>query len=100
MIIDTGTPDDNGTSIKAHISDFVLDELPSNVSDEDAARAFAQHIIWKIQQPKMMETVRNHYLANWSFLWRLAQINPELFDEVQRAYGDRAYAFDHPELVA
>lgn len=100
MIIDTGTPDDNAVSIKALISDFVLDELPTDVSDEDAARAFAQHIIWKIQQPKKMETVRKHYLMQWAFLARLAVILPEYFDEVQSAYAERALTFDHPELAA
>lgn len=100
MIIDTGTPEANEISIKAYISNYVLDDLPEGVSDEKAAEAFAHHIIWKMAQPKTMATVRKHYLANWAFLARLAQIDPEMFDECQRAYGDRAYAFDHPELVA
>lgn len=100
MIIDTGTPEANEMSIKAFISDFVMDELPEDVSDEDAARAFAYHMIWKIQQPRKMETVRKHYLANWSFLGRLAVIDPEMFDEVQSAYSERALAFDRPELAA
>jgi len=100
MIIDTGTSEENTVSIKAFISDFVMDELPEDVSDEDAARAFAYHMIWKIQQPRKMETVRKHYLANWQFLWMLAQILPTHFDEVQAAYSERALAFDQPELAA
>ena len=100
MMIDTGTPEQNEISIKAFISDFVLDELPADVSDEAAARAFAYHIIWKIQQPKTMDTVRKHYLAQWAFLGRLAAILPDHFDEVQAAYAERALAFDHPELAA
>lgn len=99
MIIDTGTPEDANT-IKAFIPDFVMDELPADVSDEDAARAFAYHMIWKIKQPKTMDTVRKHYLANWSFLFRLAEILPDHFDEVQAAYSERALAFDQPELAA
>ena len=99
MIIDTGTSEDN-TSIKALIADFVLDQLPADVSDEDAASAFAYHMIWKILQPKTMDTVRRHYLAQWSFLSRLAAIHPEIFDEVQAAYAERAMAFDQPELAA
>lgn len=100
MIIDTGTPEENANSIKALIPAFVLDELPESVTDEDAAKAFAYHMIWKIQQPKTMDTVRKHYLANWSFLFRLADILPDHFDEVQAAYSERALAFDHPELAA
>ncbi len=100
MIIDTGTTDQNTDSIKAFISDFVMDELPEDVSDEDAARAFAYHMIWKIQQPKTMEAVRRHYLANWAFLYRLAHLLPEHFDEVQAAFSERALAFDQPELAA
>lgn len=100
MIIDTGTPEENANSIKAFIPGFVLDELPEDVSDEDAAKAFAYHMIWKIQQPRKMETVRKHYLANWSFLFRLADLLPDHFDEVQSAYAERALAFDQPELAA
>jgi hypothetical protein len=100
MIIDTGTPEENANSIKALIPAFVLDELPEDVSDEAAASAFAYHMIWKIQQPRKMETVRKHYIANWSFLFRLADIHPEIFDEVQAAYAERALAFDQPELAA
>ena len=100
MIIDTGTPEANELSIKAFISDFVLDELPADVTDEAAAIAFAYHIIWKIKQPKTMDTVRKHYLANWAFLARLAVMLPDHFDEVQCAYAERALAFDHPELAA
>lgn len=100
MIIDTGTPVENAKSIKAFIPGFVLDELPEDVTDEAAARAFAYHMIWKIQQPRKMETVRDHYVANWWFLFRLAELEPEVFDEVQMAFAERALAFDHPELAA
>jgi hypothetical protein len=99
MIIDTGTPEDVA-SIKTYIADFILDALPEDVSDEKAAHDFAYHIIWKINQPRTMDTVRKHYLANWGFLFRLAEIDPDLFDEVQSAYAERALAFDHPELAA
>lgn len=100
MIIDPGTPEENAMSIKAFIPDFVLDELPESATDEEAARAFAYHMIWKIQRPKKMETVRKHYLMQWAFLGRLAVIDPEMFDECQRAFADRAYSFDCPEMVA
>lgn len=87
-------------TIKTYISDFVLDELPDDVSGEDAARAYAYHMIWKIQQPKTMDTVRKHYLANWTFLLMLAELLPDHFDEVQQAYSERSLAFDQPELAA
>lgn len=99
FIIDTGTPDD-ANSVKAMIPDHVLDTLPPDVSDDDAAREFAYHMIWKIQQPKTMDTVRRHYLAQWNFLGRLAAIHPEIFDEVQAAYAERALTFEKPELAA
>lgn len=87
-------------SIKRLIPDHVLDQLPDNASDFEAAQAFAHHMIWHMQQPKTMPTVRKHYLAQWAFLAELAELDPDLFDELQRAYADRAYTFDHPELVA
>lgn len=87
-------------SIKRHVDDYILDTLPDSATDEDAAIAFAYHIIGSMKAPRTMDTVRKHYLARWAFLRELAEILPDHFDEVQAAYAERALAFEQPELAA
>jgi len=82
------------TDIRNNIDDWFLDQMDADISEEECAKQFAYHMIWKIEQPKKMETVRKHYLSKWSFLSQLARDYPEHFDEVQFAYAERALRFD------
>lgn len=91
--LDDARPD---TDAREWIDTHVMDELPDGVSEADAAQAFAYHMIWKMQQPKTIATVRKHMLAKNRFLLRLAEIQPDLFDEVMCAYAERALTFDQP----
>lgn len=81
------------------MDDNVLDELPNGVSELDAAKAQAFHMIWKMKQPKTIDTVRKHMLMKNRFLLRLAEIAPEHFDEVMCAYAERALIFDQPHAA-
>lgn len=81
------------------IPDYILDDLPDGATEIAAARAFAYHMIWKIKQPKRLETVRKHFTFNWPFMRRLSEIEPEVFDELLCAYAERAMQFDTPNLA-
>lgn len=85
------------TDARTLIPDYILDELPDGASEGQAAQEYAYHLIWRMQQPKTLKTVRRHMLASNAFMMRLAEINPEVFDEVLCAYAERAMKFDAPD---
>lgn len=87
------------TDARALIPDFVLDELPDGVDEVKAAQTYAYHLIWQFKQPKMLKTVRDRILFANRFLMRLAEIDPDLFDEVICAYAERALIFDQPNAA-
>lgn len=87
------------TDARALIPDFILDDMPAAVSEYDAAHAYAYHLIWDFKQPKTIATVRKKLLRANSFLTRLAEIDPDLFDEVICAFAERALIFDQPNAA-
>lgn len=95
---------DDPETPEAGISQFLpawfLDQMDENASELSLAQDYARHLIWKTTQPKTMDTVRKHFLAQWQFLQQLAHIDPDMFDEVQAAYTERAQAFEYPHLAA
>lgn len=65
--------------------------------DADTARIihdYGLHLAAALKNPKKMETVRKHTLAQWDFLRSLAETHPDIFDEFIVAYAERAQAFD------
>lgn len=65
--------------------------------NEDPARIihdYGLHLAAALNNPKKMETVRRHTLAQWEFLRCLAETHPEIFDEFIVAYAERAQRFD------
>jgi len=87
------------TDARSFIPDFVLDQLPEGADERAAAHAFAYHMIWDFKQPKTIATVRKKLLRANSFMSRLAEIDPDLFDEVICAYAERALIFDQPNAA-
>lgn len=87
------------TDVRTFIPDFVLDQLPEDADERTAAHAFAYHLIWEFKQPKTIATVRKKLLRANSFLTRLAEIDPDLFDEVICAFAERALIFDQPNAA-
>ena len=87
------------TDARAFIPDFILDELPAGLDEMKAAHTYAYHLIWDFKQPKTIATVRKKLLRANSFLNRLAEIDPDLFDEVICAFAERALIFDQPNAA-
>lgn len=87
------------TDARAFIPDFIMDDLPDEVSEMKAAQTYAYHLIWDFKQPKMIATVRKKLLRANVFMSRLAEIDPDLFDEVICAYAERALIFDQPNAA-
>lgn len=87
------------TDARAFIPDHVMDVLPPNTGEAEAASAFAYHLISEFQKPKTMPTVRKRLISANQFLNRLAEIAPETFDEVMCAYAERALIFDQPDAA-
>lgn len=56
------------------------------------AHDYAYHLIGEMLDdngPKTMKTVRRHMLAKWAFLAALADMHPDVFDEVFTTYAER-----------
>lgn len=87
------------TDARAIIPDWFMDQQPEDISEEKAAHDYAYHLIAHFKQPKLMKTVRAHFFARQHFLKRLAEIHPEIFDEVICAYAERALLFEHPNAA-
>lgn len=84
---------------RALIPNWFLDQLPSGVSEHAAAHDYAYHVIGSFTVPKTMPTVRKRLLEANTFLRRLVEIDPALFDEVICAYAERALIFDQPNAA-
>lgn len=87
------------TDARTMIPDFIMDYLDETADERTAAQAYAYHLIWTFKQPKMLKTVRRKLLQANAFLNRLAEIDPDLFDEVICAYAERALIFDQPNAA-
>jgi hypothetical protein len=86
------------TDARSMVPPWMLDYMP-DATEREAANAYAQHIMGAFNNPKMMKTVRRHFLRETSFLARLAELNPEMFDEVVCAYAERAQLFEQPNAA-
>ena len=71
------------------VPDWFRDMHPADAPDEKVLRSYAYHIIGEMKEPKTMATVRKHFLAKWSFIRDVADLEPALFDEILAAYAEQ-----------
>ncbi len=91
--IDTGT----APSPLDRIPDWFRDTYPD---ERDVARIvhdYGYHLIGAMNpdnpnNPKTVATVRKHMLAAWWFIRDLAEMHPDVFDELMTAYAERVAA--------
>jgi hypothetical protein len=86
-----------------------LDRIPAwfrdqadNMDDPALLRSYGMHILGTLQvprtqvgwlrRPKLVNTVRDHLLADWMLLRDLAKAYPDIFDEILAAYAERVAA--------
>jgi hypothetical protein len=92
--IDTGIAERTPIS---YLPDWFLDQYREVPDESRAVHDFAFHLVGALHAhdgPKKIETVRKHLIAQWGFLRILADMHPEVFDELLMAYARRAGAFD------
>lgn len=72
---------------------FVPDWFRDTYRQEpDASRIihdYGYHLIGALNDPKKIDTVRKHTLAQWGFLRVLAEHHPGVFDEFICTYAER-----------
>jgi hypothetical protein len=83
--IDTGAPQ---IDITHGIPTWFQDEMPEDMPPERLMHNYAYHLIGKLGTYKSMMYARRHLVGHWPFLQRLADIHPEIFDEVMTAYAE------------
>lgn len=71
------------------VPDWFRDLMPADAAPEKVMHDYGYHLIGEIKEPKTFKTVRKRILAHWSFLQRLAETHPDVFDELLAAYGER-----------
>ena len=86
FVIDTGTQDRKPIDA---VPDWFRDIYAADTEDARVIHDYAYHLIGALKEPKKMETVRRHVLAQWWFLRDLAEIHPDVFDEFLAAYAER-----------
>lgn len=89
--IDTGH---QSATIATFISDWFVDLYPEDTPIEKLAHDYAYHLIGALNNPKMMKTVRAHFVAQFRFMEHLAEMHPDVFDELVAAYTERWMASD------
>lgn len=82
-----------------HAASPALEQVPDWFRDEcdttderRIAHDYAYHMIGEMLDengPRKVETIRKHMLARWGFLYALADMHPDLFDEVFTSYAER-----------
>jgi len=83
--IDTGV-----TSIlRERLPDWFLDQQSDTATDAQLAFTYGQWLISEAMRPKKVETVRKHLLAAWWVLPIIADLHPEVFDEILTHYALR-----------
>lgn len=87
------------TDARSMVPDWFLDQSPAGAGERTIAHDYAYHLIAEFTKPKTMKTVRRRLLTNTEFLHRLAEIHPEIFDEVICAYAERALIFEQPDAA-
>lgn len=94
--IDTGMPEH---TIRSVLPDWFLDQYEDTTSDAALAHDYGYHMIAKSRQPARLETVRRHFKMSWQALQYIAELQPEVFDEVLCAYAEKALLFEQPNAA-
>lgn len=85
--LDTGESTDR---LHDMIPDWFWDTYGHNQPPlEKAVHDYGYHLIGALNNPKKMDTVRRHTMANWAFLQMLAEKHPGVFDEFWCGYAER-----------
>ena len=92
-IIDTGItePDAAGLwkiSKRDGLANGVLDSLPAGAPQSAIDAATLAAILGDLHTPKLMRTVRMHFIALWPLIQELAFREPAAFDEILVAYAE------------
>lgn len=85
MLIDVGAPQ---IDVTHGIPDWFMDLMPEGTAPERAMHQYAYHLIGKVAEYKSMKFARRFLVGHWPFLARLAEIHPEIFDEVLASYAE------------
>jgi hypothetical protein len=91
LVIDTG---EAAFDPRCLVPDWFQDICAPDISTENLFHDYAYHLIGATKNPVKMATVRDHTLAQWSFLRHLAAMHPDIFDEFLTAYAERALRFE------
>lgn len=78
----------------AYVPGWFRDQYTVEPDDARIVHDYAYHLIGSMKNPKKLETVRGHMLAQWRFLQLLADMHPAVFDELLCAYAERALTFE------
>ena len=87
FVIDTGAPQQR--TLRDMLPDWFLDQQPNAATEAQLAFTYGQWIIAEALRPKKAATVRDHLLAKWRVLPRIAEHHPEVFDEILVTYALR-----------
>ncbi len=85
--IDTGVIDRHPADL--FVPDWFHDLMDPATPPDRILHNYAYHLIGALKNPKKMDTVRRHTLANWAFLQALSERYPTVFDEFMVAYAER-----------
>lgn len=86
LVIDTGVQEFTPLDL---IPDWYRDIHPIGTPPEKVMHDYGYHLIGAMNNPKKLETVRTHVLAQWRFIAALAAVHPGVFDEIMTAYAER-----------
>ena len=89
--IDTGH---QSATIATFISDWFVDLYPEDTPIEKLAHDYAYHLIGALNNPKMMKTVRAHFVGAVPGSWSTSRKCIQTFDELVAAYTERWMASD------
>jgi hypothetical protein len=85
---------DTGNAVSPAIEqvpDWFRDQY--EIQDESRiAHDFAFHMIGEMLDengPRKIETIRRHMTARWGFILALAEMHPDVFDELLTTYAER-----------
>lgn len=72
------------------LMDSVLDALPADAPQSKIDDLLTQRIIGDLRKPKLMKTVRAHFIMHWPLIVQLAEREPDLFDSIILELAEQA----------
>ena len=85
---------DTGAEVQAFdpvnlLPDWFRDQNDENAPFDKLAYTYGQWMLEEVQRPAKAATARKHLLFSWRFLSHLAEVHPEIFDDIFAAYAAR-----------